>query len=78
MNRDGTGKLQAALLSAERNCARTLSSSEEVIVMHSEKIKAKYMKEYVCKIFFFVNLQVGLSQLHYRLTSSQIIFRDFK
>ena len=47
MNRDGTGKLQAALLSAERNCARTLSSSEEVIVMHSEKIKAKYMKEYV-------------------------------
>ena len=27
---------------------------------------------------FFVNLEVGISQLHYRLTSSQIVFGDFK
>ena len=27
---------------------------------------------------FFVNLQIGISQLHYKLTSSQIIFEDFK
>ena len=27
---------------------------------------------------FFVNLQVGISQLHYRLTSSHINFRNFK
>ena len=30
------------------------------------------------KEFFFVILQVGIPQPHYRLTSSQIIFRDFK
>ena len=32
----------------------------------------------MCERVFFVNLQVGISQLHYRLTSSQIIFRGFK
>ena len=32
-----------------------------------------YVKE-----FFFVNLQVGISQLHFELTTSQIIFKDFK
>ena len=28
--------------------------------------------------FSFVNLQVGISQLHYRVTSSQAILRNFK
>ena len=32
----------------------------------------------MCKRVFFVNLQAGISQLHYELTSSQIVFRDFK
>ena len=27
---------------------------------------------------FFVNLQAGISQLYYRLTSSHIVFSDFK
>ena len=45
--------------------------------MHSEKMKAKYMKK-MCEKVFFVNLQAGISQLHYKLTSSQIVFRDFK
>ena len=54
------------------------TSLDEVIVMYSEKMNAKYMKEDVWKCFFFVNLQAGISQLHYRLTSSQIAFRDFK
>ena len=36
------------------------------------------MKEDVRKSFFFVNLQVGISQFHNRLTPSQIVFWDFK
>ena len=35
------------------------------------------MEEDVWKSFF-VNLQAGILQLHYRLTSSQIVFGDFK
>ena len=31
-----------------------------------------------CVKEIFGNLQVGISQLRYRLTSSQIVFRDFK
>ena len=31
-----------------------------------------------CVKVFFVNLQVGISQLHHRLTYSQTIFKDFK
>ena len=50
---------------------------EEVIVMHTQKMRAKYMKEDVWKSFF-VNFHVGISQLHYRLASKQYIFRDFK
>ena len=42
--------------------------------MRSEKMKAKYMKGDVWKSFF-INLQVNISQLHYKLTSSQIICR---
>ena len=45
--------------------------------MHSEKKKTKYMKEYVWKRYFR-KLAGGISRLHYRLTSLQIIFRDFK
>ena len=32
----------------------------------------------MCKRVLFVNLQGGISQLHYKLTSSHIVFRDFK
>ena len=48
----------------------------EIVLAHFQSL-AKYMKEDVWKSFF-VNLQVSILQLHYRLTSSQIIFRDFK
>ena len=46
--------------------------------MHSEKMKAKYMNEdvrmmHLGKMSFFVNSQVGISQLDYRLTSLEII-----
>ena len=51
---------------------------DEVIVMHFEKMKAKNMKNDMWKSFFFLNLQFGILQLHYRLTSSQIVFRDIK
>ena len=44
--------------------------------MHSEKIKAKYMKEDVWKSFF-LNLQAGLSQFHYRLTFIIDSFQGF-
>ena len=76
-------KLQVTPLSAyicwKKLCSHIFKASlEEVIVMHSEKMKAKYVKEDVWKSFFFVNLQVGIPQLHNRLTSSQIVFRYFK
>ena len=45
--------------------------------VYSDKIKAKCMNEDVRKSFS-VNLKVGISQLNYRLTSSQTAFRDFK
>ena len=44
MIRDWKGKLQVTLLSTEIVLAH---SSEQVLVMHSEKMKAKYMKENV-------------------------------
>ena len=37
--------------------------------------EGKAHEEVACKSFF-VNLQVGISQLHYELTNSQI-FKDF-
>ena len=57
MNCNWTGKLQVALLSAYISWKKLYShtfkaSSEEVIVMHSEKMKVKYMKEDVWKSFF--------------------------
>ena len=50
MNPDWTGKLQVKLLFTERDCAHTLSKWYSDI--HSEKMKAKYMKEDVWKSFF--------------------------
>ena len=50
---------------------------KEVIVMHSEKMKAKYMKKDAWKSFF-VSLQADILQLHYRLTSLQMILRNFR
>ena len=57
MNRNWTGKLQVTLLPAyiTRNklCPQIFkASSEEAIVMYSEKMKAKCMKEDVLKSFF--------------------------
>ena len=64
MNRDWTSKLQVILLAAKKKLAsHTFKASwEEVIVMHSGKMKAKYMKEDEWKSFF-VNLQADISQL---------------
>ena len=81
MNRNWTGILQGTLFFAyipwKKCCSHTFRvSSKEVTVMHSEKLKAKYMKEDVWKSFFH-KLAGWLSQLHYELTSSQIIFSDF-
>ena len=53
------------------------ASLEEIIVMLSEKMKAKNTWRGMCERVFFVKLQAGTSQLHYELASSQIIFRDF-
>ena len=77
MNRDWTGKLRVMLLSAERNCTRSTlfgGSNRDASWENEGKIHEKKM----CKRVFFVNLQAGISQLHYKLTSSQIVFRDFK
>ena len=82
MNRNWTSKLQVILrfayISRKKFCSHTLKASlEEVIVTRSYKMKAKYMKEDMWKSFF-VNLQVDILQLHYELTSSQIVFKDLK
>ena len=71
-----TGKVQVTLLSVyisrKKLCSQTFKALlEEIIVKYSEKKKGKGMKE-VCE------RQVGISQLHNRLTSSQTVFRDFK
>ena len=57
MNRNWTGKLQVTLLSTyisrKKLCSQTFkASSEEVILMYSEKMKAKCMKKDVRKSFF--------------------------
>ena len=49
-------------------------SKRDVVLENERKIhKGGYVKE-----FFFVNLQVGILQLYYELTSSQIILKDVK
>ena len=75
MNRNWTGKLQETLLysytSRKKLCSNTFkASSEEAILMHSEKIRLKYMKR-MCERLLFVKLQVDILQVHYRLTSPQ-------
>ena len=60
---DWTGKLQEYHFPLKET-ETFQASSDEVIVIYSEKM-ANYIKEHVWK-------------LHYRLTSSQIVFRDFK
>ena len=57
MNRKWAGKLQVTLLSTyifgKKLCSQTFkTSSEEVILMYSEKMKAKCMKKDVWKSFF--------------------------
>ena len=80
MNCNWTGRLLVTLsfvyISRKKlNLHDFKASSEEVIVMRSEKMIAKYMED-VWKSFF-ANLHAGILQLHYELTSSQIIFKDF-
>ena len=74
-----SGKLQVLLLSLifpESNCDCTLSKSFER--SNRDGFWEGEIDEVGCVKKFFVNLQVGILQLHYWLTSSQIIFRDFK
>ena len=57
MNHNRTGKLQVTLLSTcifrKKLCSHTFkAASEELIVMYSENMKEKYMKEDVWKSFF--------------------------
>ena len=57
MNRNWTGKLQVTLLSTcisrKKLCSQTFrASSEEVILMYSEKMKSKCMKKSAWKSFF--------------------------
>ena len=82
MNGNWTGKIQATLLfiyiSWKKEYLQNFEVSlENVILMRSEDMKVKCIKEYVWKSSLFVNLQAGISQLYYKLTSSQTIFGDF-
>ena len=76
MNRDWTGKLQVILLSAEKIVLA--HSSEEVNRDAFWENEAKIHERECIERVFFVNLQAAILQLHYRLTSSKIVFRDFK
>ena len=49
-------------------------SNHDALLENEGKIQeGGYEKE-----FLSINLQVGISRLHYELTSSQTIFKDFK
>ena len=68
MNCNWTGKLQVTLLSAyisrKKLCSQTFKASlEELIVMHSEKMKAKYMKEDVWKSLFLLTCRLASRNL---------------
>ena len=76
MNCDWTGKLQVILLSAEKSCTRTLFGGSNCDAFW--ETEGKIHERECVKESFFVNLQAGILQLHYRLTSSQIVFKDFK
>ena len=41
-------------------------------------LKTGLFQQTAVRVYYIFNLQVGILQSHYRLTSSQIIFRDFK
>ena len=79
MNRNWPGKLLlCAYISWKKLCSHTFkASSEKVIVCILRKWRLNARKR-VCERVFFVNLQVGISRLHYNLTSSQTVIRDFK
>ena len=81
MNCNWSGKIKVTLvfvsISWKKECWHNFkATSEEVIAIHSEKMKAKYIKKTYERVFF-VTLQAGISQLHYELFSSKIIFRGF-
>ena len=66
MNGNWTGKIQATLLFIyifwKKECLHNFKVSlENVILMRSEDMKVKCIKEYVWKSSFFVNLQAGIS-----------------
>ena len=70
MNRNWTGKLQVILLSTyiswKKLCLRTFkTSSEEIIVMHSEKMKANIWRRISEKVFFvnFFNVNIFFNYL---------------
>ena len=80
MNRNWTGKLQVTLL---------FYFLKEILFAHFQSLlgrsnpgsflenEGKYIKEDMWKSFF-LNLQVGISQLFFKLTSSQVVVKDFK
>ena len=76
MNRNWAGKLQVILLfgyiTRKKLCSQTFkASSEEVIVMRSEKMKEKYMKEDVWKSSFH-----KLAGCHLAITLRTNLFID--
>ena len=82
MNCNWTAKLQVTLLSDytswKKLCWLTFKASSGKVVV---SILRKWRQNAWMKMWervFFVKLKVGISQLHYRLTSSQTVFRDFK
>ena len=79
MNRNWPGKLLlCAYISWKKLCSHTFkASSEKVIVCILRKWRLNAKKR-VCERDFFVNLQVGISRLHYNLTFSQTVIRDFE
>ena len=82
MNSNWTGKLSVTVPSTytprKKLYSQTIkASSEEAIVMYSEKIKEKCIKKNVRKNFF-VNLHFGIWQLHNRLAPSQTVSWIFK
>ena len=78
-NRNWTGKLLfSTYISWKKLWSHTFKvSSEKVIVYILRKWRQNAWRG-MCERVFFVKLKVGISQLHNRLTSSQIIFRHFK
>ena len=80
MNRNWTVKLQVTLL---------FYFLKEIIFAHFQSLlgrsnrssflenEGKYIKKDMWKSFF-LNFKVGISQLFFKLTSSQVVVKDFK